>query len=381
LEEIKLAHAAFMIAKATMVSAMIVWMIVVIIAGGSGTRLWPLSTADYPKHLLKLTNERSLLQNTYDRVSDFSDDVFVITEKSHSKYVIKQLPGLQRRNFLIEPARRGTASCVILALAEIRRRKLSNQAILFLWADHLIQDKSKFAASAKQAAELAEKEERPVFLGVEPTFASTGFGYMQKGKSLKKDVFELKQFVEKPDKKTAEKYLKSKQYLWNTGYLMGTLQTFERELMAHAPRLWNDYQSLCESVLPMTKRRIYLSFVSEAIDYALSEHIPDALLVPGKFDWADVGSFHDLHGASAQDKQGNYIKGEKIEIEEVKDSYVRNEGDIPVAVIGVENVAVIATDNGILVTNKAAAQKVGDIAKKLQKDKKNFKWLEKLEKL
>src|SRR5581483_5908479 len=102
-------------------------MIIVIIAGGSGTRLWPLSTQDYPKHLLSLTNDRSLLQNTYDRVKDLTDHILVITEKSHSKFVIQQLPDLPRKNFLIEPARRGTASCVILALSEIKRRHLPQQ--------------------------------------------------------------------------------------------------------------------------------------------------------------------------------------------------------------------------------------------------------------
>jgi mannose-1-phosphate guanylyltransferase len=354
-------------------------MIVVIIAGGSGTRLWPLSTKDYPKHLLSLTNDRSLLQNTYDRIVDLSHAVFIVTEKSHSRFVRQQLPDLARKNFLIEPARKGTASCVILALAEIRRRNLPNQAILFLWADHLIQERKKFTSSVQKATKLAEKEERPVFLGVEPTFASTGLGYMQKGKRIEKGVFELNQFVEKPDKKTAERYFNSGKYLWNTGYLIGTLTTFERELKAHAPRLWNYYQDLCDVYFPQARKKIYLEFVNEALEYGLSEHIPDALVVSGDFDWADVGSFHDLHDVSDQDKTGNHISGDDIELENVTDSYVRNETDKPVAVIGLDNVAVIATDNGILVTNKAQAQKVGDISKRLQeKDKKKFRWLEKL---
>jgi mannose-1-phosphate guanylyltransferase/mannose-6-phosphate isomerase len=132
-------------------------------------------------------------------------------------------------------------------------------------------------------------------------------------------------------------------------------------------------------MLPMNRKKIYMDFVSEPIDTALSEHIPDGLVVEGKFDWADVGSFHDLHGVSEQDKTGNHINGENIELDNVTDSYVRNESEIPVAVIGLDNVAVIATENGILVTNKEQAQKVGDISKKLQaEDKKGFKWLEKL---
>ena len=356
--------------------------IVVIIAGGSGTRLWPLSTKDYPKHLLKLTGERSLLQNTYDRVKDLADDIFVITEKSHSRYVARQLPNVPGRRILAEPARRGTASCFTLALSEIKRHGYKDQAIFFLWADHLITNAKAFRQTVVAAAHLAEAEQKLVFMGVKPTYASTGFGYIQEGKKLKKNgkvAYELKQFVEKPDKKTAQQYLKSGRYLWNTGYLIGTLGTFERELRQHAPRLWNDYRTLLGTLLPMNRKKAYLDFVAEPIDTALSEHVPDGLVVQGKFDWADVGSFHDLHGVSLQDKTGNHTSGEAIELENVADSYVRNDTNQPVAVIGLDNVAVIATDHGILVTNKAEAQKVGDISKRLQaKDKKRFKWLEKL---
>src|SRR5436190_4567550 len=159
-----------------------VGMVIVIIAGGSGTRLWPLSTTDYPKHLLKLTNDRSLLQNTYDRVKDLSKDILVITEKTHSRHVYMQLHQLiLKGNILAEPARRGTASCFILALSEIKKRKLPNQAVIFLWADHLINDQKGFQEAVSQSAKLAEETDKLVFTGVKPTYPATGFGYMQKG--------------------------------------------------------------------------------------------------------------------------------------------------------------------------------------------------------
>src|SRR3989344_3173555 len=159
-------------------------MIVVIIAGWSGTRLWPLSTADYPKHLLRLTNDRSLLKNTCERVAKLSRQVFVVSEVSHAQHVYKQLPGLARSCVLVEPARRGTASCVVLALNEIKRRGLKNQPITFLWADHLIRDQREFVSAVKQAAQLAKKQHKLVFMGIEPSYPSTGFGYIQKGKRL-----------------------------------------------------------------------------------------------------------------------------------------------------------------------------------------------------
>ena len=342
-------------------------MIVVIIAGGSGTRLWPLSTNDYPKHLLRLTNDRSLLQNTFGRVQKLAapDNIFVVSEASHADHVAEQLPELPKRNVLVEPARRGTASCFLLALDAIRKRGLDNQAIFFLWSDHLIRDQRGFSTTASHAAQLAEDTGKMVFVGVEPTYASTGLGYMEKGDPLPgnhKHAFELKKFVEKPDKKTAAHYLASGDYLWNTGYLVATPGTLERELKSSAKRLWDDYQALSESGDPA---KTYLDFESEPIDKALSEHVDDALVIPGSFDWLDIGSFHDLHGVSEHDDNGNYLHGDNIELEQVSNSYIRNEQGIPIAVVGLDNIAVVATKDGFLVTNKTYAQKVGEVSKRL----------------
>lgn len=346
-------------------------MIVVIIAGGSGTRLWPLSTVDYPKHLLQLTNERSLLQNTYDRVKELADDILVVSEASHSKFVFDQLPEIDKNNILIEPARRGTASCVIWALSEIKKRKLGNQPIFILWADHLIRDKRGFTSAVKQADELAEKLGRLVFLGVEPTYPSTGFGYIKKGARLEngfKNVYELEKFVEKPPRDVAEEYFESGDYLWNMGYLMGTLDTFEHDIKDYAPRLWRDYNKLLSTDNPT---KIYEQLEPEAVEYALSEKVPDAVVVPGAFDWVDIGSFQDLHGVSHQDRNGNHVKGVNVELDSVTNSYVRNEQDLPVIVIGLDNIAVVSTESGILITNKNYAQKVGEVSKRLQKNDKN----------
>lgn len=343
-------------------------MIVVIIAGGSGTRLWPLSTQTYPKHLLRLTNENSLLQNTFSRVNKLTDakNIFVVSEASHSDHVIDQLPEVPKENILIEPARRGTASCFLLALNTIKQRGLDDQAIFFLWSDHIVRDQRGFVTTASQAGELAEKTGKIVFVGIEPTYPSTGLGYMEKGERLQngfKNGFELKQFVEKPDKKTAARYFRSGNYLWNTGYLIATRTTLEREIKAQNKKLWDSYQSLQKS---SDTTGTYLGFESQAIDMALSEHVDDGLVVPATFDWLDIGSFHDLHGVSEQDEAGNYRFGDNVELEQVSNSYVRNEQGLPVAVIGLDNVAIVATEHGILVTNKTYAQKVGEVSKKFK---------------
>jgi mannose-1-phosphate guanylyltransferase len=342
-------------------------MIIVIIAGGSGTRLWPLSTKSYPKHLLKLTNAKSLLQNTLARATKATslDNIFVIPEASHVEHVYKQLEELNKENVLVEPGRRGTASCVIYALSEIKKRNLPNEPILFLWADHLIEDDDAFSAIVLKAGEIAETEQKLVFIGVKPTYPATGFGYLECGDLAKnwQEVYKLASFKEKPNQETADKYFASGKYLWNTGYLVGTLAVFERELQAKSQQLWANYQKLLGA---KEIDDIYLGFESEPIDTALSEKVQDGLVVPGTFDWVDVGSFHDLHEVCTKDEVGNHATGKGIFVEGATNSFIRNETDIPVAVIGLDNVVVVSTPNGVLVASKDSAQKVGDVAKKIQ---------------
>jgi len=343
-------------------------MIVFVIAGGSGTRLWPLSTHEFPKHLLKLTNENSLLQNTINRVEKVTstDKIFVISEVSHVAHVKEQLSELPKDNILAEPGRRGTASCIAWALSEVKKRKLDpNEPVLFLWADSLIRNNDGFAASALKAGQVAADEKKIVFIGAEPTYASTGFGYMKKSKPVNgwQGIYELEAFVEKPDKKTADKYFDSGDYLWNMGYMVGTLRDFEKEFTDNAPDMLDRYTKLC-GVKDIDG--VYESFESVAVDYAFSEKLTDALVLHGTFDWMDIGSFGDLHDVSLQDDSGNHIHGSSVELESTTNSYIRNETDVPVAVIGLDNVVVVNTVNGVLVTNKNYSQKVGDVAKRLQ---------------
>jgi mannose-1-phosphate guanylyltransferase len=342
-------------------------MIVVIIAGGSGTRLWPLSTHDYPKHLLSLTGERSLLQNTVDRAAKVTslDKIFVIPEVSHLKHVHEQLPEISKDNIMVEPARRGTASCVAWALVEMKKRGHTSEPIVFLWGDQLIHNTDGFVASVLRAGEVSTQKNKIVFMGIEPTYPSTGFGYIHKGKAVKDwvSVFELASFVEKPKAAIAEEYFESGDYLWNIGNLVGCVTTFEDKMKDQAPKMWERYQALATA---KDNEKAYLGLEPIALEYEFSEKMQDALVMAGNFDWVDLGSFKDLHEISAQDTDGNHVKGGRVEIDNTSNSYIRNESEVPVAVIGLDNVVVVASKNGIVVANKNFAQNVGDVAKRLQ---------------
>lgn len=344
-------------------------MIVVIVAGGSGTRLWPISTPEYPKHLLKINGEsRSLLQKTYDRAKKLSDRIYIVSEAGHIGHVKEQLPEVRESFFVVEPDRRGTASCIIAALSTVAKAKADkDEAIIFLWSDHYIRDVNGFVQSFKLAAKVSEKNSRIVLIGVEPDHPATGFGYIEKGDVLDSQsyVYNVKTFKEKPDYQTAKNYLKTGNYLWNCGYFVGSLNTFTTMMKKYAPELHTKFNKL-ESVSEAEYKKVYLGFNTEAIDYALIEKVPNLLVIPASFDWMDLGSFSDLHKAIGADEQGNYIHG-SVEALEVENSFIQNHETKPLAVIGLDNVVVINTENGMLVARKDLAQMVGEVSKKLNK--------------
>lgn len=341
-------------------------MIIVIIAGGSGTRLWPLSTPDFPKHLLKINGDKlSLLQHTYSRAKMLSNKIYVVSEKSHIAEVRKQLKELPKDAFICEPGRKGTANCIIAALDYINSKGPTKEVIAFTHADHYIRDKSGFAYSFKVAEQVALAEKRIVLVGIEPDYPATCFGYIKKGSLLedKALAFNVDSFKEKPDFETAKKYLASGNYVWNAGYFLATMDTFLTTLEKYAPELYSSYQKLSNSKTK-DKEKVYLTFENDAIEYALIEQVPNLLVIPASFDWMDLGSYSDLHKAIGSDKQGNHIHG-KVESVEVENSFIQNHEDKPVAVIGLDNVVVINTKDGTLVARKDLAQMVGVVSKKI----------------
>jgi mannose-1-phosphate guanylyltransferase len=340
-------------------------MIVVIIAGGSGSRLWPLSTPDYPKHLLKVNgSDSSLLQATYKRASQLADHIYVVSESSHIDHVRQQLPDLPPQGFIVEPARRGTANCIVAALGRISDQHGEDEPVAFIHADHYIRDTAGFVGSLQAAAEISQAQGRIVLVGIEPDYPATCFGYIQKGKPFKGTTlaYNVSSFKEKPDFDTAKQYLESGEYLWNAGYFVGSVGTFRQKMQAYAPDLLVTYEKLAAAG-PDGYEAAYLELKSQAIDYALIEKVKDLLVVQASFDWMDLGSFGDLHKAIGGDEQGNHVHG-RVEIEEVDNSFVQNYEEKPLVVLGLDNVVVVNTPKGLLVARKDLSQKVGDVSKR-----------------
>ena len=348
-------------------------MITVIIAGGSGTRLWPLSTGDYPKHLLKLTSERSLLQSAYDRAVRVGESVYIVTEAGHAHHVKDQLPGLDEANFLIEPGRRGTGNCIVFALDIITRRHGDTVPIAFVHSDHNIRDIEGYAHSLQVAAEESEKSHKITLVGIEPTFPSTAFGYIERDSFVEgsDEAYNIQSFKEKPVFEVAQQYVHAGNYLWNCGYFVGSVSTFMDEIRKVSSELTSNFEALSQITEPLSQEYndVYLSFDDQVIDYALAEKSTNLAVVPATFDWADIGSFKDLHEANESDEKGNFFKGAAIYDDELENVYIHNEEDKPIVVIGLDNIVVVNTPNGILVARKDRSQKVKDAVEKINNDR------------
>lgn len=336
-------------------------MIVVIICGGAGTRLWPISKPDYPKHLLKLSGDNSLLQNTIERVANIADDIYLVTEVSHAKELKLQVPNIADDHIIIEPARRGTASCIAIALATIKARVDSDEVVAFLHADHQITDKTSFGKTVQVASRASELHRAITLIGLTPHYPATGFGYIKLGDELKDDsalpVYKVAKFVEKPDESTAQHYVKSNKYLWNLGLFVAPVSVFEQAFKKHNELLFKNYQELTACLDHSTKAEAcYLSFANEPIDTALIEKLDNVLVVPGQFDWTDLGSFRDLYEI-LREKSDVVSQGKVVAID-CKNTLILSQTEQPVIAIGLDDFVVVNTTNGILICPKNRAQDV-----------------------
>jgi mannose-1-phosphate guanylyltransferase len=312
-----------------------------------------------------------MVQQAYDRATRLGDTVYVVTEASHAEALRAQLPELPDESFLIEPGRRGTAHCIIFALDYIARHHDHSEPVAFIHSDHNVRDLTGFAHSFATAGKISTENNEIVLIGIEPTFPSTGFGYIERDGVLDEEagVYNVESFKEKPDFDTAQHYVESGNYLWNCGYFVGSVDTFLAEMQRSAPDLQKNYELLAglSAHGDDAYNEAYLSLDNQVIDIALIEKAQQLAVVSASFDWMDIGNFKDLHDVVPKDEDGNYMKGENIHPIEVENVYIRNEeAGKPVAVIGLDNIVVVNTPDGILVARKDMSAKAGDVAKKLQ---------------
>ncbi len=346
---------------------------VIILCGGSGTRLWPLSRKSYPKQFLKINDNYSFLQKTVKRFLSFlaQDEIFLVTNKEQKFLILNQLQEIgfdKEKNLIFEPVGKNTAPAIAYALNYINEKFSinDNETIFISPSDHLISPVEQFIKFIENGNIVANLD-RIVTFGVEPDKPETGYGYIKKGEKLDFDfeVFEVEKFVEKPDLDTAKNYLDSKQYLWNSGMFLFNYKTIKNEFKKQTK---NIYKLMTGSYEDFKNNFAKLQNIS--IDYAIMEKTEKISVLPLQINWSDIGSWDSVYELMPKDESGN-IKTDKVICEETKNSMFIVNGKI-VASIGLDDIMVVETDDAVLISKKGTAQKVKNIVEKLSA-KKDFK--------
>ena len=357
----------------------------IILAGGSGERFWPLSRRNKPKQLLHLTHpDKSMLADAAHRAADVIplERIFIVTGE-HLVAPIQELKiGIPDGKVIAEPDKRNTAGALAYATAVILARypdlDAKDISLAVLTADHLITDLECFHRTLNAAMTAAENEEALTTCGIQPTEPETGFGYIQadekgEGSSIIDgvSVFPVRAFHEKPNRQRAEDFINSGDYYWNSGMFFWTASTFLRELELSQPAIARTVLDMRQALLQNDTEQvneIFRSLENISIDYALMEHARKVLVVKGTFLWIDVGSLPALTDLHDADENGNCLIGESV-LHDVEDSLVYNDlgpDRMAVGVLGVRDIAVIVTEDGVLVIPKDRAQDVRHIVKQLK---------------
>jgi mannose-1-phosphate guanylyltransferase len=335
---------------------------VVILCGGSGTRLWPVSRTLYPKQFVKLFQNESLFQKTVSRNIKLADSFSVVINQEQYFMGLDQMDELNlkaKKSFILEPAGRNTAPAIAMAALAANPEEI----LLIVPSDHLIEKQSDYEAAVAKARGLAEKD-RLVTFGIRPGYAETGYGYIEA------NGIDVKSFKEKPDAKTADMYVKAGNYFWNSGMFCFKAKVFLEELKTFAPDIF-DQSLLTFNHARREKEVVRLlledmkSIRSESIDYAVMERSLRVNVVPSDIGWSDLGSFDSLYEALPKDKEGNTLSENTIHVGS-KNNLVIADGRL-ISTIEVENLMIVDTKDAIVIAKKGSTQKVKDLVAEVKK--------------
>lgn len=348
----------------------------VILAGGSGTRLWPLSREKKPKQFQALISNKTLFAETLDRLKFLKpEDIFIALNAEHENIVKKQAPHIPHENLIIEPDLRDTASCIGLAAVYIGK-KYPNEVMGVMYADHFIRNTGEFVKKLCTAEDLARKNHTLNIIEVKATTPSPHFGYVKIGKLIETrndvEIFALEKFIEKPDEKTAETFLSSYKYLWNTGYFVWRIGDILECFKTYLPDSFARLQTIQKAIgTPKEKevlKREYPKLQKISIDYGIMEKVDPkrVRIIPADLGWSDIGNFESLLSELAGKKDGNALKG-KILALDTKDSLVYNFADRLVVTLGLSDMIVVDAGDTTLICPKKNSKDLKKLIEELKK--------------
>lgn len=355
-------------------------MYAVIMAGGKGTRFWPKSRESMPKHLLDIVSEKTIIQETIDRIIPLipAENILIVTGVSHAVELMRQVPHIPEENIIIEPVGRNTAPCIGLAALHIKR-KSPDDVMVVLPADHLITDEARFRYLLSIAAEIAARGDFLLTIGIQPTFPETGYGYLEQGvlkETIKgEDIFKVKSIREKPDLKQAKVFLEKRRFYWNSGMFLWRADTILRAIKRWLPDIHKGLSQI-EGVKGTDKEEeivehVYKKIPSISIDYGIMEKADNVLLIRGDFGWSDMGSWDALWEVLEKDEHGNAAHGKAFFIGvDAKNSLIQSSRKL-VALVGVEDLIVVETEDSLLICKRGRSQDVKAVVEHL--NTKNMK--------
>lgn len=342
----------------------------VIMAGGGGTRFWPLSRQEEPKQLLNLSGKDLMINETIDRIATIAkkDDIFVVTNVTQVPKMKTATAGrLQENHILAEPSARNTSACIGYAAMEIVK-KYGDGIMCISPADHFIKNQAEFTRVLNEAVNVAEKEDKLITIGIQPTYPATGYGYIKFDKSEDSIAKKVVEFKEKPDLETAKEYLASGAYAWNSGMFIWKASTILKKFEELLPDVYACIEKIGDAMGTPAEteviQEIYPTITSISVDYGIMEKSSDVLVISGDFGWNDVGSWENMDVIYDEDKNGNILVGNQINIDTKNTiSYAKKR---LITTIGVENLIIVETEDAILVCDKSRAQDVKLIVDELK---------------
>lgn len=344
----------------------------VIMAGGVGSRFWPVSTQAFPKQFHDILGTgQSLIQKTYSRLSNLvpSENILILTNEDYKDLVHEQLPAITNRQIVLEPAMRNTAPCILLAARKIQKEN-PDALMLVAPSDHWIEDEQAFTKNLQIAYDACQRQNLLMTLGIKPTFPNTGYGYIQYAKKEDSVVKPVVKFTEKPDYKTAKSFLEEGTYLWNAGIFIWSVKAITQAFERYMPEL----NALFEEAIPVLNtpkeqtflKKEYQKAENLSIDYAIMEKADNVCVIPASFDWNDLGSWGALYDQLPKDENKNVVLNARKHLINTKNTIVRSQKDKVVVIDGLEDYIVVENKEVLLIFPKEKQQDIKEIRLAIQ---------------
>jgi mannose-1-phosphate guanylyltransferase len=349
---------------------------VAIMAGGIGSRFWPMSRTNYPKQFLDILNTgKTLIQSTYDRFSEFipPQNIFVITSQEYIPIVAKQLPNIKRENILGEPSRKNTAPCI--AYISFKLQQMDPEASLIVApADHLIQDREGFLRVCDEALKFVNHLNALVTLGIKPTYPNTGYGYIQFEQiAVSKDIYKVKTFTEKPNLELAKTFITSGEFLWNAGIFVWKVKNIITAFEKHLPEMYEVFAGEREKFNTpeeeVALKQIYPLCTNISIDFGIMEKANNVYVIPSSFGWSDLGTWNSAYENFEKDYFHNAVAGQNVMVIDATKCMVHASSNKLVLLQGLDDFIVVDTDDVLLICKKDKEQQIKDYVAEVKRNK------------